>query len=173
MTSENWPSKVAAADQPLRQSISAETVVSAVSAAGCAPLTTKAEPGSVRNGGLDVAIGVEIVRPGEAAAQHQRRVGQGNGLFAAQTEFGAGGGDVLAVVAQRKGVGAGHRLLGIGRQAIGGELAGGIGREIAGCRRHAVPALEPSGNRIGIEAARSLSMPATVTVRLVVTSCQP
>ena len=46
MVSENSPSKVALADQPFIQLSSADAVVSAASAAGRAPLTTKAEAGS-------------------------------------------------------------------------------------------------------------------------------
>ena len=88
----------------------------------------------------------------EAAAQHQRRVIKRNGLFAAQAKLGAGGGDLLAIVGEREGVGAGRHLLGVGRQMVAGELAGGIGRESARWRCDPVAALEPSGNRIGVEA---------------------
>jgi hypothetical protein len=49
VTSENSPSKVAAADQPLIHLNSAEAVVSAESCACVAPLTTKLAPGSVWN----------------------------------------------------------------------------------------------------------------------------
>jgi hypothetical protein len=47
VTSENSPSKVAAADQPFSHFISTEAVVSAASLACAAPLTTKDAPGSV------------------------------------------------------------------------------------------------------------------------------
>jgi hypothetical protein len=47
--SENSPSKVAAADQPLVHFISAAAVVSAESCACAAPLTMKLAPGNARN----------------------------------------------------------------------------------------------------------------------------
>ena len=47
MTSENSPSKVTAADQPLSHFFSTEAVTSAESEACTAPLTTKLAPGSV------------------------------------------------------------------------------------------------------------------------------
>ena len=49
MTSENSPSKVAAADQPFSHYFSTEAVTSAESLACAAPLTTKLAPDSISN----------------------------------------------------------------------------------------------------------------------------
>jgi len=88
--SESCVSNVALADQPLRQIVSAETVVSAVSAAGDAPVDDERCAGQRLERGLDVAVGVVVMRPGKTAAQHQGGVRQRHGLLAAQAEFGNG-----------------------------------------------------------------------------------
>src|SRR6478752_3440418 len=70
MTPENSPSKIAAADQPLRHFISAEAVVSAESLACAAPLTTNEAPGSV----WKVAPILRSVLKSCAQAKRPRRV---------------------------------------------------------------------------------------------------
>ena len=75
-------------------------------------------------GGGDRAIRIEIMRPGEAAAQRQDRALHRPGFVGADTKLAARVGDVLGVVGQRERIGADGRLLGIGRQIEGGELCG-------------------------------------------------
>ena len=101
--------------------------------------------------GRDVAVGVEIMRPGGAAAQGQNAVRHRKRLVGANAEFGARGRDVLGRIVQRKGAGARQHLLGIGRQAVGGELPGGIGRDAHPWRHIAVAALDAAGIRVGVE----------------------
>ena len=58
-------------DQPLSHLISADAVVSAELLACAAALRTKLAPGQRLEGGGDGAVGVEIMRPGEASAQSE------------------------------------------------------------------------------------------------------
>ena len=67
--------------------------------------------------GGDVAVGVEIMRPGGAAAQRQDAVRHRERLVGADAEFAARRRDVLGGIVQREGAGARQHLLGIGRQA--------------------------------------------------------
>lgn len=96
-------------------------------------------------------IGVEIVRPGEAAAQCQDAVRRRKRLVSAQAEFAAGVGCTLGVVAQRELIAAGDRLLGVSRQAEGGELACRIGRDANTLRDEAIAAFETPRPGIGFE----------------------
>ena len=91
------------------------------------------------------------MRPGGAAAQRQDAVRHRKRLVGAHAEFGARGRDVLGGIVQRKRAGARQHLLGIGRQAVGGKLPGGIGRDAHPWRHIAVAALDAAGIRIGIE----------------------
>ena len=142
---------MAAADQPFSHFISAAPVTSAEFVRLRRAVDDEGRARQRLEQGRDVAVGVEIMRPGGAAAQRQDAVRHRKGLVGAHAELGARGRDVLGRIVQRKGAGARQHLLGIGRQAVGGELAGGIGRDAHPRRHVAVAALDAAGIRIGVE----------------------
>ena len=102
MTLENSPSKVAAADQPLTHFISAEAVVSAESLRLRRAVDDKACARQRLEGRRDRTVRIEIMRPGEAAAQRQHAVGHGEGFVGADAEFAARVGDALGGIGQRE-----------------------------------------------------------------------
>ena len=96
MTLENWPSKMAVADQPLSHFISAAAVTSAEIVRLRRAVDDEGSPRQRLEQGRDIAVGVEIMRPGGAAAQRQEAVRHRKRLVGAHAEFAARGRDVLA-----------------------------------------------------------------------------
>ena len=91
------------------------------------------------------------MRPGSATAQGEDRVLHRERSVGANTELGSRRRDILRGVIQREGTGARQHLLGIGRQAVGRELSGGVGRDAYPRRDEAIAAFDPSRIGIGVE----------------------
>ncbi len=110
MTSENSPSKVAGADQPLIHFISADAVTSAEFGRLRRAVDDEGGARQRLEGGADRAVRIVVMRPGGAAAQRQDGVLHREGFVGAQAEFAARIGDALRTIGQRKRVGADSAL---------------------------------------------------------------
>ena len=111
MTFENYPSKVAAADQPFVHFHSNDAVGQHGLAAWVTPFTRKLAPGKV----WKVA---RMLRSGSKSCAQARRPRRMT-MPSAMAELTAAVSDVLGVVAERKSVGADDRLLHVGRHGFG------------------------------------------------------
>jgi hypothetical protein len=89
---------VAAADQPLNHLISADAVVSAESDA-CA-VDHEARSRQRLEGRGNQPVRVEVICPGDTAAERQVAVLQREGLVAGEAKFGARVGDTLCAIGQ-------------------------------------------------------------------------
>jgi len=105
-------------------------------------------------GGRDRAIRIEIMRPGETAAQRQDRALHRPGFVGANAEFAARIRDVLGIIGERECIGADGCLLAISRQIEGGELCGRVGRDADAAdpkRNEAIAAFKTPRERIGVK----------------------
>ena len=158
MTSENSPSNVPATDQPFIHFSSAEAVVSALSRACAAPLTTKLAPGSDWKVALTLRFGSKYT-PGGPAAQGQHRIGERIPLVGTEAQLAACVGHVGCAVSQCKAARPRDGAFRVGRQRVGRELSRRIGDQPDATdpgRDKAITALQPPGIGIGIEARLQL-----------------